>query len=112
MAALAARSGALVQVRRVPELRLHAVVGGVAARVERPRPELAALVHRVKIEAELRLAVRAEQALLAELHHALPRLEAGAGGLHALANELHRSEERRVGKECRSRCAPYPEKKK
>src|SRR2546423_14449321 len=89
MAALAARSGALVQVRRVPKLRLRAVVGGVAARVERGGPELAALVHRVKVEAELRLAVRAEQALLAHLHDALQRFEAGGAGVHAPAPELH-----------------------
>src|SRR5438477_12639426 len=89
MAALAARSGALVQVRRVPKLRLHAVVGGVAARVERRGPELAALVHRVEVEAELRLAVRAEQALVAQLHDALPRFEAGVAGLHAQAHDLH-----------------------
>src|SRR5438034_9873657 len=30
----------------------------------------------------------------------------------ALIAEKHRSEERRVGKECRSRWAPYPSKKK
>src|SRR2546430_15556283 len=79
-ATLTARSGPLVEEGSVSQLRLRAVVRGVATGVERGGPELAALVHRVEIQAELRLAVRAQQALFAELDDALQRLEAGVGG--------------------------------
>src|SRR5207244_747986 len=91
-AALTARSGAVVEVRRVPQLRLRAVVRGVMARVERCGAELAALVHGVEIEAELGFAVGAEQPLLGQLHDPLEGLETGVGGLHAAPHELDREE--------------------
>src|SRR6266550_6081482 len=87
-ATLAARSGPLVEIRRVPELRLFPVVGGVTPGIERSRPELAALVHGVEVEAELRLAVGPEQARLGELDDPLEGLEARIGRLHAAAHEF------------------------
>src|SRR5881628_2405767 len=55
----------------VPELGLGAVVRGVAGRVERGGAELPTFVHRIELEIERRLAVRAQQSWLTELHHAL-----------------------------------------
>src|SRR5437867_9267134 len=91
-AKLAARSGPLVEMGHVPELGLGAVVRGVAGRVERGGTELPTFVHRIELEIERRLAVRAQQSWLRELHHALQGLETRVGGLHPPAHEFNRQE--------------------
>src|SRR5260221_818337 len=75
-----------VDVRRIGEPRLGTVVYGELARVQRRGAELTCLVHRVEDQLKTRLAVARQQPRLGQVGHALQRLEAGVGGLHAAAH--------------------------
>src|SRR6266513_6002450 len=82
----------VVEMGGIRQLGRRAVVDGELAGVERGGAELALLVDGVENDVEARLAVRREPPLLGHRDHALQRLEACIGRLHAAPHLLHGEE--------------------